>query len=685
MTHIRDVVLALLICVVATPLGGALPVALAAPPVQPAPPSPVVDSPAPPPVPPVTEGVADPTAPADPAVLADPTAPAVPAPDAVVLGWRQLGLSDKMEINSRAPTSAEAPAPQGLTPRSVSGEVSVNARMAGLIHVLDGSDAVIASIPLPGDAGTIPFSVGIPAAGVPAAGAPSGRFKLSFIVVDGGQPSCTGSSAPPVTLRKLATTYTGIAANPRTVADFLPPYLDRISIALGPNPTRDQQQAALALIAKLTHRYRPMPVRMDIDTSPKSASNTDNGFRRTIAIRDDVGPPGLVVENPGDPSAMLVITASGPQLSRQIELFTDDRARLAQAPTADVTAVSDEIPESSEMLTFEQLDVSAEASVLGKKTIYAGFNVGWFAVGPIQRARVHLIANYTSIADGEAAVLIRSGPDVLASRPLDSSGVLDLDLEVPQSELNSQVGFAIEVRYVPQSAGAVCDGMTFVVDRNSTVTVTPGARNQGGFRVLPTAFMPDFQVALAQPDQLSFAAQAISLIGQQSPVALRPRLVSLEEAGGSHVGLLVVAQGDELSKNGMSAPLTPGAEASVKISGAPTTDVDINGQLGAIEAFSHNDRTVVAITDSGDGSLAQKSLDFIRGLDSGWAGLTGDVVATGPAGVTVDLDIRGAPPQRATEGSKWWTYLTLGAAAAAALVVLGILMTRRWRHQPTTG
>lgn len=653
MRHFRHAVLALIVCMVTAPLTGSI--AMADP--------------------------ADTTAPAD---TATPVDTAAPAPDAVVLSWRQLGQSDKMEINSRAPAVAETPAPQGMMPRAVSGEVSVNARVAGLIHVLDGSDAVIASIPLPGDAGTIPFSVDITAAVVS-----SGRLKLSFVVViDGPQTpadGCTWSSVPPVKLRKLATTYTGIPSNPRTVADFLPAYLDQISIVLGPNPTRDQQQAALALIAKLTNRYRPMPVRMNIDTSSDSAPLVDNRFRRTIAIRDDVGPPGLTVENPGDPGAKLVITASGPQLSRQVELLSDNRAQLAQTPTADVTAVSNDVPASSDMLTFEQLGVSAEAAILGKKTIYAGFNAGTFAVGPIERSRVHLIAKYTSITEGDATVLVRSGPDVLASVPLDSSGVLDLDLEVPQSELNSQVGLALEVSYVPQGSGPVCNSMTFVVDRNSTVTVTPGARNRGGFRALPTAFMPDFQVAVARPDQLSLAAQAISLLGQQSPVTLRPRLVSLAEAGGSSVGLLAVTYGDELSKIGMSPPLMPGASASVRVSGMPTTDIDINGPLGTVQAFAHNDRTVLAVTDSGDGLLAQKSLDFIRENESGWAGLRGDVVATGAAGDTVNLDIQGAPPHRPAEQLKWWTYLTLGVTVAAALVVLGILLIRRRRHRPTAG
>ena len=98
---------------------------------------------------------------------------------------------------------------------------------------------------------------------------------------------------------------------------------------------------------------------------------------------------------------------------------------------------------------------------------------------------------------------------------------------------------------------------TFVVDRNSTVTVTPGARNRGGFRALPTAFMPDFQVAVARPDQLSLAAQAISLLGQQSPVTLRPRLVSLAEAGGS--------VGEGCAGSGFS--ITAGPPVSVSVSG----------------------------------------------------------------------------------------------------------------------
>lgn len=116
----------------------------------------------------------------------------------------------------------------------------------------------------------------------------------------------------------------------------------------------------------------------------------------------------------------------------------------------------------------------------------------------------------------------------------------------------SNVGLALEIRYIPrQQCAALYDRITFAVDPASTIAVSPGTNNRGGFSVLPMAFTPDFDVAVDTPDQIRYAAQVINLMAQQSTIVLAPTVIGLDEAAKRGTGLLVVAPGDKLTQAGM--------------------------------------------------------------------------------------------------------------------------------------
>ena len=317
--------------------------------------------------------------------------------------------------------------------------------------------------------------------------------------------------------------------------------------------------------------------------------------------------------------------------------------------------------------------------------MYAGFDSSKFGVGMIEEAHVHLLANHTAVRNGDASVLVRSGSTVLASRMLDESGKVDLTFDIPAQEMASNVGMALELRYLPNrgDCAPIGDDMTFTMDPTSTVSVTPGTHNRGGFPVLPMAFTPDFYVSVSSPDQIRLAANVINLMGQQTSVSLRPRVVPLETAVKSGVGLLAVTSGAELVKLGMSPPIKPGDNDSVTIDGSPVTDVDLNSELGVVQAFSNNGRMVLDIGTGGDGTLANRSLDYIRGLESRWASLAGDVVATGAEGKTVNLTVAAGGPLAheliPTDGWRWWTWVTIAIGVAAAIAVVSTLIVRRRR------
>ncbi len=608
-----------------------------------------------------------------------PTEPvfADPRPDTTPpIAWTQLGLSDRVDmVGADLLVDTDIPVPPGVIPGQLLGTIgSVVNAVDARVDVIDGRGVALGSIPAPTGLGSAPFAIDISQARVV-----NGIAKVSFVLRDRNPPGNSCSRSSSLTLSQLGATYLGQTPYPVIVADFLPGYLDQILIRTGPAPTPAQQQAALELVAKLTRLYRPMPVRIDVDSSV-GAAPPGPPSRRVIELRDN-SPAGLQVIDPNSPDAALVISGRGPELGNQVALFSDRRVKLAQTDSATVTAAQQDTPTATTIKTFAQLGMGGRISVQGTGTLYVGFDASRFAVGSIQQATLHLIGHYSPVIAGEASVVVRAGDAVLAARRLDESGLLDITGTIPKEAINSAVGVVLELRYLPkQECGPLNDRLEFALDPSSTVAVTPGTHNRGGFPVLPMAFTPDFAVVVDRPEHLRFAAAALNLLAQQTGVTLQPRLTDMASAAGSGQGLLVVGPGDDLKKSGLIAPVTFEGGNTVDIGGATETVLDLNGPIGVVQAFSHNDRMVLAVNGTGDWALVQRSFDYIRALDSRWASLSGDVVATGAAGQTVPLTLRegGALPNE-YPGDSWrrWTLLSAGTAAAILLATAGVLLWRR--------
>ena len=614
------------------------------------------------------------------AAIADPPDPA-PAPS--VLGWRQLGQADKIVLlGSNESNDVALPLPSGATALTLTGQIgSVVDVAAGRVDVLDSRGILLGVIPVPNDAATVPFTVD-----TSAAAAINGVVKLSFVLRESNPPANSCSQLPSVTLTQLATTISGSSPHPTAVSDFRPGYLSHIVIRVGPDAKQEVQQAALTMVARLSALYRPIPVRIDVDTAaePSPPQPADS---RLIDIEQ--GPqPGMAVRGGGTPAATLVITGTGAALQNQIALFTDRRVELAQTPTATVTSVIESAPPSTRILTFAQLGMTAKTSVLGTSTLYTAFDATAFSAGQVQNAQMHLIARYTPVVGGEGSMLLRSGSTVLATRTLDGTGVLDLNVEVPAEAISSKTGLALDLQYMPrQECAPLSDRLTFALDPQSTISVTPGTGNRGGFPALPMALTPEFTVALGNAGLIRYAAQAINLMGQSSATALRPEVRSLADAVTSGTPLLMVADGQQMADSGLKAPIQAGSGKSVSINGDPVTAVNLDGPLGVIQAFTDRGRTVLAIGGTEDWSLVDRSFDYIRGQDDAWASLSGDVIATGAKNVTVNLTVREGGPMahRPAPGAawRWWVWLTIGVAAIAVVTVGAMLLLRRRRRGRT--
>lgn len=599
------------------------------------------------------------------------------------VAWHQLGLPEQVHlIGANQPSHIELPVPPGTTPMMLTGRIGSEVNINGRVDILDERTALIASIPIPADLAVTPFSVDLSRAAI---GAGVGDVvKLQFLIRDYDNSRTDSCVHPPsVILGELATSYSGSAPAPETVADFLPGYVDHITIEVGSDPSPDQQQAALTLVAELTRLYRPMPVRIDVDTSATPTRKRGEVNARTIAIRED-DTPAIAVENPKTPEALLVIRGRGAELLRQVDLFADRRFQLAQTRATSVTSASEGTAMSADTKTFGELGMSGQNEVIGTTTLHLGFDAAAFAVGSVDKATVNLVASHTPVSNADASLIIRAGSVIVASQPLGESGAVDIQADIAPREMTSNVGLSLEVRYVPdRECAPLYDRMSFAVDPASTVRVYQGVDNRGGFPVLPMAFTPDFDVAVADAEQIRFAAQAVNLMGQQTTGILRPNVIPADEAVQRRTGLLIVASGEDLTRLGMDPPVSSAGPDAFAIQGAPSTTLDLTGGLGVIQAFSDNDRMVLAISSSGDDALIDRSLDYVRAQKGGWAALQGDVVATGVAQETVNLTVRAGgwmPDYRAPDVTwKWWTWATIAVGAVAAVGLLALTWTR-WRR-----
>lgn len=623
----------------------------------------------------------------DPPPVESTTEP--PPPAHPLISWPQLGLSDEIVLEStEAPKTLVVPVPAGTTPAELTGQVAAVSNATNCrVEVYDGERKFLGFIAPPEDLTTTPFTLDISHAARGGTG-----VELRFALRQDGPPAqeCAQTSeSSSLKLDQLATTFVGSSPAPTTIADFFPPYLGRIVIHVGDNPSPVLQQTALNLVANLTHLYRPLPVRIDVDTSSTPVQPPPEPYDavRMITIREDQT-AGISVANPGTFEANLVISGKGDQLLRQAELFADRRFEIAQTTSAAVTDASSFGTTVGTVKRFGELGMTGQLAILGTDTMYLGFDASQFGVGPIESAEVNLRARYTPIAEGEGSVVVRAGSAVLGAWPLSGSGDLDVTFRVPADAIQSNVGLALDIRYLPRQGNAPENRITFTVQPESTVEVTPGTQTRRGFSVLPMAFSPAFNVAVDEADNIRFAAAAINLMGQQTATTLKPRLVTMDVGVQSGLGLLIVANGDQLSRRIPKLPLTLSGDES-DVNGKLMTEVELNDPIGVIETATDGKRTVLAITAVQDWGLVDKGLDFIRASKGQWGALTGDVVATGTAGKSVNLTInQGGGWQDLTPAEGWsiWAWISLAVAALAVLAsgavfALRLRQRRNGRHE----
>jgi hypothetical protein len=365
---------------------------------------------------------------------------------------------------------------------------------------------------------------------------------------------------------------------------------------------------------------------------------------------------------------------------------------LAQTPASRVDQAGSEARLSGDTFTFSQLNLSGKTNVLRSSNLTVGVERSALGTGRVDSVQVHLLADYTPIPkDDAASVVIRSNGIVVYRSALDNSGVLDATFDLERPTFGQGINLEFALTYTPREAcGPLTAPISFQVDPRSTLTVRRGGPPLDGFGAVPSEFSPGFMVALdgSSPNQLAYAARAVAAIARLTSTQLAPQVVDLDTAADADTGALIVASSKAIGQTNLNPPVG-GEGTAVDLGLSTELRANINDGLGSIQAFADRprNRSVVLVTTTDTWSLVDPLFDYIDGLDGGWSGLAGDVLAAGEARVPTNVAIRDSgnkfePPSAPAlpESLTQWIPIGVGVALVVAIaVVAAILWSRRRR------
>jgi len=493
-----------------------------------------------------------------------------------------------------------------------------------------------------------------------------------------------------VTMSDFSLVFTGNEPAPTSISTFFPPVLQRLTIYAPTDADRAEQQAVLTLSSAVARMYIPQPTAITVVNLPRGAAPPPAPpLGRAIVV--ETGDAGLTVVNPGASNVFLKLTGRGDELADQASIMVNQLQSLVQVPNARVDQAGAAAVSDSGEISFGQLNISGESTVLRSSELTVGVDRAALGKGRVDGLRVHLLATYTPVAPlDSASVMVSVNGQAVYTAPLGSSGRVDAEFDVPGELLRQRINFEFRLTYSPrQLCSPTIAPLTFQLDPRSTLTMRRGGQPLGGFDAVPSEFSPEFVVALdgSNPNQLEYASRVIADIARLTGTPVTPRLVvDVKAAADAETGALIVANAQTLGGTSLRPPIA-GESNGVQVDLPSELRADINQGLGSIQAFADQPRhrTVVVVTTSGAWTLVDPLFGYIDQLPAGWANLSGDVLAAGPDGTVTDLSIgpRDVAPTAAEGGINWPIWLAIAAGCVGlSVVVLGAALwwSRRRRR-----
>lgn len=627
------------------------------------------------------------------------TPPPAPA-DATTLPLAELGASNTIWFDARQDITSSTfsfVVPKGLTPTSLNAtiEIPVNLRFGNMTVTQDGR--TVSRLPLPADDQA---SMVIPLAGLEFYD-DWASVTLTVTALPRDDYYCWDPKAP-IRLVNSSVTFTGREVVPGTVADFLPPTLRKLSIALPTNASLAESEAVIQLAAAMATRYSWQKTEIVVVPLPDGATTLPDpapARERQIIVKE--GPdPGLALQ-PGKDMPSLLITGSGPELTNQTRLLTDPSLAFALSPRAVAGPLTTEQKPVRSNTTLAKLNLTRLSAESLRPEVGITLDQSQFGQ-PLQGIRVHLLGSYTPLAgnfNGEVTAEI--GDQVIDRWPVDEQGTIDRWIDIPDKLV--QRSTVLKIRVHTTGDPGHCNDYLNLILRIDPATEIQAQRASPpvppGFRSLPQALMPRVQVGLGTNTfgDTVRAAQIVVGLQRNSAIPMVTSVTTLEQAVGSGEPAILISP-DGWTDDRLGLPFT--AElGTVTVegfdeSGDPVTlTLDPAIRYGSLQTVFDGQRSVLVATSNDAAAQLDELLRWLAEKPDRWSGLDGRAVISvpGSAPVTVPNRRTDLPEQRSTTAEKsgsswmWWAAGAIAAVSlAGALVILRKTATPKAPAAPET-
>ncbi|MBD0322047.1 MAG: hypothetical protein ICV72_01510 [Aldersonia sp.] len=611
----------------------------------------------------------------------------------VTLPATTLGISGSITMpGSDGSTSVVVPVPPGLTPATLRVTVQLPSDVGRATVEVLADGRLISRVPVPTDVPSAPIA--LPLAGVPIVdNSATIELRSTLRPVDDGW--CTQDWWDRgLTLQDAAVDFTGNEAQPTTISDFLPPALRELRLYVPPQPTDAETAAALTLGTAITARYSNADPTVSLLPLPAGGQPADppNVLVRRVALAESDSAGSTLESTPAGP--VLRVSGRGDQLIDQARLLTNDMSAFAVSTRAAVGAL-DPVPiygpDTTSLSTLGQTTLTATAT--GRVSVRIGIDQTTLA-RPSGSVRVHLVGHHTPLPPDQGGdVTVRVGDTVVDHWPVAADGTIDRWVDIPDDQLGRFTELVVTVATAGVTTCGSTQPVTLSIDPDSVVTSERTAPpNPAGFRSLPQALMPRFDVGLAPGgfDDLRRALAITTGLQQLTSMPLAPQLVDPQAALDSGNPAVIVAADGGVPES-VALPVRENGDSTIEVRGTDGTaeSIDVPGlRFGSLQTAWDGDRNriLVVATSNDDSAGVDRILGWFSADRSRWGSVDGTaVIQSGNADPFVYGASSDAAPASSESGlgALAWTAIGVGLAAAVAGIAFAIAIVVRNRRSRT--
>jgi hypothetical protein len=621
--------------------------------------------------------------------VADPEPGAAPGAP-TVLGLRDLGFSPTLSFfGLTGQQQVTIPVPQGLMPAALDAtvELPMGLRAGSIAVVQDEKTLSRVDVP-PADISPIR----LPLNGLEVRdNSVTLELRANLIPLDG---YCFPDASNPLRMNDTAVEFAGAEQPPTTVADFLPPVLQRFTVYLPAKPIQAESDAAVRLTAAVVAHYGNQPTlvttaALDGDQPLPPAQP----FERQVIIREGGAPAVALQSASGVPP--LLITGPAWELTNQTRLLSSgDLARMALSSKAVAGPLKDSPQLPADQITLRDMGQQGLTAIAA---VNPQVNIGLDQTRlgrPAHNVRLHLIGSYTPLPsnlNGQVAVTVNG--ETISRWPVVGDGTIDRSVDVPDRVLQRYTNVAVAVNAAGNTGGCGrSQPLTLTIDGDSTVSSEAAATPvPAGFQSIPQALMPNVDIGIGDDAFVDTARAAKLVAGLQrlSALPFNTSVVPLQQAlGSSNPAVLISARGwtDDKIKLPVDASNDDIQVTAEDTSGQQLSmTLDPRLRFGSLQAVRTGNRSVLVATSNDAAAQLDALLDWLNADPQRWQRLKGSAIISAPGRdpmmISAGATPTAKPPVAMGDSTSYWWI----GAGVLAVVLLGAGATYlRTRNQPKT-